>query len=55
MTAGMIYGFTRNYDIIDTLKFSFAASAANASKWIIAKNKLSEIEAYIDKVVVEKL
>ncbi len=55
MTAGFIYGFINNYGIIDDIKFAFAASAANASKWVIAKNKMSEIEVFIDKVVVEKL
>lgn len=55
MTAGLIYAFIKNYDITDVIKFGYASAAANAERWVIAKNKLIDIEKYINKVEVTKI
>jgi 1-phosphofructokinase family hexose kinase len=52
MLAGLIYAFRKNYDLIDIIKFSLAAAAANASKWEIAKCKLKEIKSFIKSIEV---
>lgn len=55
LTAGLIYGFLKNYDFVETLKFGFASAAANASKWEIAKNSIEEVKKYINSVIVNKI
>ena len=55
ITAGLIYGFIKNYDFIDIIRFAFAAAASNASKWVIARNKYEDICSYMPLIILEKL
>ena len=53
MNALFIYCFEKEKSFIDTIKYGFAAAASNAEQWTIAKNSLTDIERYVDKIIVE--
>jgi 1-phosphofructokinase family hexose kinase len=57
MLAGLIYGFLNNLDIIDTIKYSIAAAAVNASKWEIARCSIREIKSLMKSmdIRIEKI
>jgi tagatose 6-phosphate kinase len=55
LLAGIIYGFLKNFEPIDIIKFSMAAAVANAKKWEIAKCNVREIKSILNSIEVVML
>ncbi len=55
MIAGMLYGYTHDWDTEKALRFGVAAGASNAQRWEVANSSLEDITALESQVTIEVL
>ncbi len=55
MIAGMLYGYTHDWDTEKALRFGVAAGASNAQGWEVANSSLEDITALESQVTIEVL